>query len=152
MEENYKIIDEAYKGDSELVLSHSSQNYLNETLKWAKFLAIIMFILGGIMVLVGMATLITAGSISPAPFMGYSSIFLGFMIIAMALLYFFPAYYLYQFSDKMKLALQNQHAEQLDESFRNLKSHYKFIGTLLMIVLSFYAVILIFGLFGLIFR
>ncbi|HMV08917.1 MAG TPA: DUF5362 family protein [Cyclobacteriaceae bacterium] len=71
--------------------------------------------------------------------------FLTVLYLAMAVLYFFPIYYLFQFSSKIKAALQTQSSELLEQAFSNLKSHYKFMGILLIIVLGLYAIALIFG-------
>jgi hypothetical protein len=52
--------------------------------------------------------------------------------------YFFPVLYLYRFSSKIKTALKQENRETLSDAFANLKSHYKFIGVLPIIVMSFY--------------
>jgi hypothetical protein len=78
--------------------------------------------------------------------------FLTFFYIVIAIVYFFPIYYLFKFSEDLKFALEMGHEEQLTSAFRWLKSHYKFIGILLIIftglgILTFFASIMA-GIFG----
>lgn len=135
-------------------LSDSAMFYLAEARRWAKFISIIGFIGIGMMVLAGlfmgfMMDAITAMSPQPMPFP--SGVFTTFYII-LALVYFFPVYYLYKFSEEMKNALDLGREENLTGAFRWLKSHYKFIGILIIIllafsILAFFAAILA-GIFG----
>ena len=140
----------------DLVLTYISINFLKEIAKWTKFISIVGFVLVGIMVLMGLAvgTIITAmtamipqdlpaGSPNPAAFTGA----FGFIYIFMAVLYFFPVYYLYNFSSKLKSAIQLNSEVQLESSFKNLKSHYKFMGIILIVMLVIYGgMFLLFGL------
>jgi hypothetical protein len=139
----------------DLHVDHQSSAYLGETAKWAKFLSIIGFIFCGIFVLVA----IFAGSFLAGALGRYgegnpmlSGVFISVIYILIALLYFFPCLYLFNFASKMQVALRNNDQEQLVQSFRNLKSCYKFLGILMIIMLSFYALILIFGIFAAGFR
>jgi len=64
----------------------------------------------------------------------------------MAGIYFFPVYYLYNFSSKLKDAIRLNSEVILENSFKNLKSHYKFMGIVLLIFLVIYGgMFLIFG-------
>lgn len=144
MEENYQIIDESMENPNGLELNHYSVVYLRETRKWAKFLAILLFIGAGFMVLVGLFGL-TMGSVMNNTAMGMNPLLNGgpifmVMFIALALLYLIPAYYLIQFSNYMKRALQSQDNRTLELAFKNLKSHYKFIGILAIIMIGFYLI------------
>jgi hypothetical protein len=51
--------------------------------------------------------------------------FLSAIYIIIALFYFFPVYYLFQFSSKWKLSSNDN--DLINSSFEYLKSHYKFI-------------------------
>ena len=75
----------------DLQVDHSSSAYLKETAKWAKFLAIVGFIVCALVVLAG----IFAGSIfaSLNPYGAYGGGFgvgMAIYCILIALLYFFP--------------------------------------------------------------
>jgi len=63
---------------------------------------------------------------------------MGLMYVLIGLLYFFPVYYLFKFSSKVRTALMTKNTQELETAFENLKSHYKFIGILMIITLSIY--------------
>lgn len=121
-------------------LSDTAVFYLSEARKWAKFIAIISFIGIGLMVIMGLVmglvlgTLTSAFSQSPLPFSG--SIFM-FVYLAMAAIYFFPVYYLFRFSVDMGNALASGSEEIMTSAFGYLKSHYKFIGILMIVSMAF---------------
>jgi hypothetical protein len=62
-----------------------------------------------------------------------------------ALLYFFPILYLFRFSTKAKTALNSGSDLELTEAFQNLKSHYKFVGILTIVMIGLYIVFFLFG-------
>lgn len=139
-------------------LSDAAIFYLAEARKWAKFISIMGFIAIGMMVVAGffmglmMDTLTSMSTQSPLPF---PPAFFMLMYIIMGAIYFFPVYYLYRFSEDLKKALVIGAEERLTSAFRWLKSHYKFIGILTIVmvafgILAFFAAILagIFGLMG----
>jgi hypothetical protein len=150
------MTDQFQNNDSQLTLTPASVAFLNETARWAKFISIVGFVGLGFLVLVGLF----AGSIfsmipqemdtmGSAGLMKGFGAFFGFMYIGMAILYFFPLYYLFQFSVKIKRAFQTNDIPVLEQSFEYLKSHYKFIGILMAIMLGFYALgLLLMLLFG----
>lgn len=134
----------------QIVLTSKAKNFLREISKWTFFFSILGFI--GIAFLFLVAILM--GTVY-APMLnmmgqqqGVDSISLVVMIVylIMALLYFMPVLYLYKFSRKMKLALVNKNDDILADAFENLKSHYKFIGVLTIIMLSLYVLLIGFSL------
>lgn len=134
----------------ELQLDESAKDFLKETAKWAYFLSIIGFIGIGLLVLIA----IFAGTFfslmsNTVPGMAAVGGSFGFMFsiiyLIMALLYFFPVYFLNKFASNAKKAFRDNDSEALTNSFQYLKSHYKFIGILTVILLALYGVILIFA-------
>ena len=65
--------------------------------------------------------------------------------LVLALIYVFPVLYLFKFSTKMKSPLQTKDNEVLANAFKNLKSHYKFIGVFTIITLSLYILVIVFA-------
>jgi hypothetical protein len=137
----------------DLGLTYISINFLKEVAKWAKFISIVGFVFVGFMVIVG----ISMGSFmnsfnnmmpedSPA-IMAYGGGLFGAVYIIMAAIYAIPVYYLYKFSSKLKTAIQQHNETILEESLKNLKSHYKFLGIMLILFLVLYGGI--FTIFGL---
>lgn len=119
----------------EIKISEASKSFLLETTKWAKFLSILGFVLTGLVV-VGAIFMITLGSSLRG--MEGASVFLGVAYLLVALIYFFPSYYLYNFSVKMKKAILEIDQSNADGGFENLKSMFKFMGILAIVVISIY--------------
>jgi hypothetical protein len=65
-----------------------------------------------------------------------------------ALLVFFPSLYLFNFASKMKRAFQGNDQQVLTASLKNLKSFFKFYGIFTVVILSFYALIIIAAIVG----
>lgn len=129
-----------------LELTKEALSNLYETRKWTHFLAIMGFIFIGFMILMGFAIKSFLASMGEdAPQMPYSSTLLGFIYLMIGLLYFFPVLYLFKFSKWMKTALANNNPSDLNEAFKNLKAHYRFIGVLTIITLCFYVVMFVAG-------
>ncbi|RUT78616.1 DUF5362 family protein [Ancylomarina longa] len=120
-------------------LSAESVVYLNETRKWTIFLSILGFIFIGLMVVASLFMGVIFGSISnDVAISGAASMGMGVAYILIAILYFFPIFYLYKFSNYSKNAIENKDSNVLNLAFKNLKSHYKFMGILTIIILSIY--------------
>jgi hypothetical protein len=141
----------------DLHLDQQSVNYLSEAARWSRLLAIIGFIYCGIMAICGLffGSIITRLMMSgmggaDVATSGLGNAFWSFFVILSALILFFPAYYLFNFSSKVRRAIQNDDQAILTESFKNLKSFFKFYGILIIICLSLYALLLIFAVVGLV--
>lgn len=137
-----------------LGITPPSANFLQETAKWGKFLAIVGFIMIGFMVLgailgglfMGNMLHNADGAAGLASYMN-SGIF-GMVYLPFALLYFFPVLYLYRFSTTMQQALHLQNEELLTSSFANLKALFKFVGVLTILMLAFYVLGMLFMFLG----
>ncbi|NLP57296.1 DUF5362 family protein [Lutibacter sp. B1] len=139
MEDFIEIQDESAENDSTLKLSKKAKTNLSETGKWVYFLSIIGFCFIGLIVIIALfaGTLLSTigGDESPFPFPG---IFISILYLLMGLVYFFPIYYLFNFANNIKKAIEKKDSESLDKALENLKSHYKFVGILTIIMLAFY--------------
>jgi len=149
MEENNTQITNEEQSVSSLTITQNASTYLNETGKWTKFLSIMGFIFVGLIVIMGFL----AGSIMSIMPGGQSGVFpagMGFLFggiyILLGLLYFFPTWYLFKFSQKMKLALTTNSNDELNEALSNQKSFYKFWGIFTIVFIGLYVLI---GLFAL---
>lgn len=127
------------------LLQETIQN-LNETRKWTNFLSIMGFIFIGLMILIAfaissmMSTMAESESALP-----FSGTVLGFIYLIIAFIYFFPILYLYRFSKYTKKALETQNSNDLNEAFKNLKSHYRFMGIITIVMIALYAFIFLIG-------
>lgn len=144
MEDNLQV-----ENGENLVIDWGSKEFLKETAKWTKFLAILGFVGIGFMVLGSLVMLFAPSSLmSNGDFPFGGKIFMMLLYLAFAVLYYFPISYLYQFSENTKKAIENNDNNAIRDAFEFLKSHYKFMGILTIILLSFYAIMIFIGLIG----
>ena len=134
----------------QLTITSASKNFLRETAKWAFFLSIMGFIMIGFMLILSIfANTIfgMAAAMQPGVPQNFGMI-MTITYLVLAVIYFFPVYYLLQFSNKMKKALQTKNDDTLANAFEMLKSHYKFIGVFTIITISLYILLLVVAMMG----
>ena len=174
------MIDGTTSGTTQF--SHADAEAMRGTAKWARFIAIVGFVIIGLMVLGGIfagsmiAKLASAGSgMQEAQMeqmralqemqgmegmeesmeqmeniqstgMAMGGAMYTIMFLVMAALVFFPTFLLYQFGTKTLKALNGgADANTLTAALNSHRRYYKFSGILLIIVLSIYALIFLFG-------
>ena len=129
--------------------------YLAEAAKWAKFLAILGFIFCGLIIIAAVfaGPLISTAFSQLEPEATSISAMSGTVIIVyyvlIALLYFFPCLYLFNFASKMQATIRSNDQIYLNNSFKNLKSFFKFWGILTVIFLCILVIGMIFAIVGL---
>ena len=129
-------------------IDQSSRAHLSEAAKWAKFLAIVGFVMCGLIVVIA----IFAGSFfamlsrsyndgyrSSATLTGGMGAFIAIFYIGIAILFFLPYLFLFRFATRMKAALITNDQLTLNTSFQNLKIMFRYVGILTIVMLSFYA-------------
>jgi len=127
---------------SNMQLTGASQEFLLETTKWTRFLSILGFVGIGILIIFALfagaifSNLPTNGPGSPTT--AFPGAMFTVIYLIMAVVYYFPVRYLYNFSVQMRNALSSKINEEVEEALMNLKSHYKFMGIASIIVLSLY--------------
>ena len=129
--------------------------YLTEAAKWGKFLAIIGFIFCGLIAVAAFfaGTLLSGyfsqlGATDTSSLTSAGGIFLTIYYLIIAVLYFIPSLYLFNFASKMQAALRNNDQITLNTSFRNLKACFKFWGILFLIVLCFLGIVVVVAVVG----
>lgn len=137
----------------EMKLNESAKDFLKETAKWAYFLSVLGYVGIGFIVLAGLfaGTLFSAmGKMNPAmSSMGSSfGIVMTVVYVLIGAIYFFPVYYLNKFASNAKMACATNDSEKLTLSFQYLKSHYKFIGIMTLVVFSLYILMIIGAVIG----
>ena len=145
-----------YKTDSDIRLNEEAVSVLRESAKWAYFLAIVGFV--GIALLVVFSFFVgsfystmTEMSGQANPMSDIDNGVFTAIYLLIAVLYFFPVYYLFKFASSTKAALANSDSDMLTNGLTYLKSHYKYIGILMLIILSIYLLIFVFAMIGLAF-
>lgn len=133
------------------IMTVKVKNYLMETSRWGKFLAILGYVGLGLMMIFslmmlfgmsflersfgGMSQMYNSGALSLAT--------MGFLYLIIAAIYFFPIYALHTFSTRIKTGLLTNSIEDVEVAFKNLKSLFKFMGIVSIIVLSIYVLALL---------
>lgn len=136
--------------ENSLHVSAAGQQYLKETAKWARFLAIVGFVMTGIIVLAALfaGTLFsTLAQTSPElAFFPTAGITVGYLFIAA--IYFFPCLFLLQSSQKLNLALQSGSSDELTVAFEKLKNFFRFVGIMTLVIIALYALMIVFLILG----
>jgi len=119
---------------------------LNTIRKWTMFIAIIGFILLGLLLIIGLI----AGTFLSAFKLGETGLgipeSLGLIVLfVVAVIYFFPVFFLFRFSKHTGNAVQTLNKEELHKAFKNLKSYVVYLGVLIIIGLSIYVMALVFA-------
>lgn len=129
--------------EQNLQIDNTGMLYLADTVKWAKFLAIVGFVMVGFIVIVALfagSMLSSLGSLDPqlggGAALGGGLLTVVYLIVA--IIYFIPCLYLYRFAQRTGDALNAKNQELLNEGLGNLRSLYKFMGILTAIVIGLY--------------
>ena len=138
-----------------LQVDSTNTSYLAEAAKWGKFLSIVGFVFCGLIAVAAffagslLSTYFGAlGTEASSDVSSISGVFLTVYYLIVAVLYFIPSLYLFNFASKMQAALRNNDQTTLNTSFRNLKACFKFWGILFIIVLCFMAIAIIVAVLG----
>ena len=151
----------------DLQVDNQSHGFLSDAARWAKFLSIVGFIFCVLIAIVAVfggsffRTLMNArfgdqfgpqaeAQMGAAASIGAVAFTIVYLLVA--LLYFFPCLYLFRFSNKMQLALRTNDQVQLNTSFKNLKSWFRYMGILTIVALSIWGLAFLIGMIGLAFR
>jgi hypothetical protein len=134
MEENKKKIE----------LNEVAIDALRVSAKWSLFLAIMGFIGIGFMII---AAIFISSIMGELPDNGNPVLalkgFIGVIYIVLAALYFPPVYYLFKYATDMKTALQNQDSTEVGDALNYLKSHHRYLGISIIVVISLYFLMII---------
>lgn len=122
---------------TDIKLDISAAQYLSTAAGWAKFLAILGFIASAIVIIGGMVA-----AVALADYGGGSNGVYLIMFLIYGLLMFLPAMWLYNFSNKSRLAIDAGDSEELKIALRNLKNFFLFQGVMIISLLSIYLIIL----------
>jgi hypothetical protein len=129
----------------------TSKLHLAEAARWAKFLAVIGFIMCAFIILFGILAATGIGVFTSMYGNRYdggqdvnvaglgaamAAMYIIFTAVA-AVIYFFPYLFLFRFANHMKSALASNDQNALNTSFQNLKKLFRYVGILTIIGLAF---------------
>jgi len=125
-------------------LDEDAISSINEIRKWTMFFAILGFIFIGFIAFGGLIYAMFFASLGSALYdLPVPAFVFAFFYLVIAAIYFFPILYLYKFSVSTKKALASKEPEDMSIAFYYLKSHYKFIGVLTIVVIIMYILMLV---------
>lgn len=119
-----------------VVLTSSALDFLNSASKWSRFIGIIGFVFVGVLALAPLVIEIVIAQMQ-LPFM-IPTVPFTIMFLFVAIVLFFPVFFLFRFSIKAQEALKSQNSQALQSAFRSLKLHYKYIGILIIIYIALF--------------
>ena len=134
-----------------------TKSHLNETAKWARFLAIVGMVFLVLMIIFGLffsTMMATSRNPFEEPVEGGSGLMSGFGIglailyIILAVIWFFPLLFLLRFANGIRAALHSNDQNALNVSFQNLKSCFRYVGIITIIILGMYALAFVIALLG----
>jgi hypothetical protein len=144
--ENLDVLDSDLASSNELGLNASAKDFLRQTGKWAKLLAITSIIFSLIIIIIGLFFGTIMGAISslggqsmPNMYAGSLGVFMAVFYGVIGLVMMYPGIRLLQFSSKTKQALEMNNAEAISEAFRRLRSVFRFYGIIVIIYLALFA-------------
>lgn len=126
-----------------IVVNQEIKDFLLETSKWGKFLAITGYVGIGLLMLMGLGVTIGFTVFSSVTDLGFPIGLFGLIYVLIAVLYYFPVTYLYRFSVQIKQGLTSNDQQIVATGFGNLKSVYKFMGICTVVILSIYSLALV---------
>jgi len=138
--ETSQLSEQSFTDDNKI------RDYLLETAKWGRFLAIVGYVGIVLIVIIAIVMMIGFSALGSISDTDVPMWILGGVYLIMALIYYFPVSYLFRFSDRMKYGLQVNDKQAITTGFMNLKSLYKFFGIFTIVMLSLYALILVIAL------
>lgn len=138
-----------------LGIDPTNRGHLSEAARWARFLAVVGMIFLGlatVFVIFGFSLfnrmLPMQGSTLPTSFsVGYNIGMIVWFVIWFVLS-FIPLLFLLRFANHLKVAILAEDQEAMTVSFLNLKRFFRYIGIFTLIMLIFYALIVVIALVG----
>jgi len=119
---------------------------LNTMRIWTTFLSVLGFILIGLFIIAGIATgmFLTTFSTTKAA-LGIPESMVIILLFVAGAISLFPVVFLFRFSKNIRDAVQNNDQQKLDRGIRNLRKYFAFIGILVIIAITAYALGLIYA-------
>ena len=132
----------------QLIVTENMRSYIYETAKWANFLAIVGFVVTGLMIIIAftlgpvMSTNPTlAALVKPTGAMNSTGFTILFLVYAFAI--FYPSLLMFKYAKRAKLGILYGEQASLDEATGKMKSLFKFYGIITIVLISFYVIIIV---------
>ena len=130
-------------------VSRTTQQHMTLIGKWSKFQAITMFVVMGLLVLLGVVIVVAPSVLMPNTDHG-TVIFTSILYIFFGLLFFIPATFLFESAKSMIGAGKDGSSEEFASAMDYGKRYWKFYGIFLIVWFSLCTLILAVSLIGLV--
>lgn len=126
-------------------ITQEGAQYLNETARWGKILAVVGFIFSGLIMLAGIMVMFLGRSFTEAlgPGGGAIGAMAGFIYLVLGAIYIYPSLKLLRFSNAIPEGLRSGDQQIVTMALQNLKSVFKFWGLLTLILIGIYGLIIL---------
>ena len=132
-------------GTPDLKLTPESMTYLSSVATWTKFLAIVGFVVVGLIVVIA---IFVGAMISSYAYLPISGMSLTVIYLIIAIIYFFPVLFAYKFATNLRKAITFKDTPKLTESFKNLNYYCLYVGVLTVIGLALLTIGIIVAIIG----
>jgi len=136
--------------DQKIEFQGATLLHLNEIRKWTNFLSILGFVAFGLLLIFGIIMLFASSLTSVMEYnpSGFLGPWIGIAYILIAVIYFFPILYLFEFSKYAKQSLLQINMggnsnELMAHAIEYLKKHFRFVGIFTIIILCMYLLVII---------
>ena len=136
---------QAYSSSGQIMFTPRAMDLLRQTKPWVRFLAIMGFIVTGLSLVIG---LIAGGMvISQSGRRGAASPVEGIVMIVVYILisgvYFFLAYFLNQYANKIGRLVATQREDALEAAIAAQKTFWRLLGIIVIAVLALYLLVIV---------
>lgn len=146
MEENVEEIVPS-NTPPQLIVSEDMRSYIYETTKWAKFLAIVGFVISAFLTLtsftIGAAMQSNAELAAAMASSKLSPTVITILCLVYTFAIFYPSMLLFRYANKAQLGVLYGEQASLDEAFSKLKSLFKYWSVITLIGIVLYIMLVI---------
>ena len=133
----------------QLIVSEDMRSYIYDTTKWAKFLAIVGFVVSSFLILtsftIGPAMQTSPELAASMAKSGISSIGITLFCLLYAFAVFYPSLLLFKYANKAQFGVLYGEQASLDEAFGKLKSLFKYWSAVTIIGIVLYIILVVFS-------
>ncbi len=134
---------------NQLTIDETGKAIYLEMTRWTKFLAIVGFVMLGIMIVMGLFLGTAMSAALGGSGLGvFSGIGFTLVYLIIAALYFYPTYALYKYSILIKPALRANDSTLFNRAINYKKNMFLYMGVVMIIVIALYALIFLFAIMG----
>ena len=132
----------------QLVISGETAANMRTAMSWAKFMAIVCFVMTGMIFVAAIILLAMGGAMQYYyPALGGGAL-LGICYLVIAVIYFFLSYFMYMFAVKTKRAIDNGCMQDLSAGTMNMKYYFKMTGIVTIVTIAVVVLMILFAAIG----